>query len=71
MQQSENKVQSPNAVSIMGQRRRLWVDIETLLVECPILRKVYNRPGDRLVLRQRRRQLTGIEPAMACNAGPT
>ena len=28
------------------------------------LRKVYNRPGDRLVLSQRRRCLPGIEPAM-------
>ena len=35
------------------------------------LRKVYNRPCDRLVLGQRRRRLTGIEPAMGCNAGPT
>ena len=34
-------------------------------------RKVYNRPGDRLVLGQRRRRLTGIEPAMGCNASPT
>ena len=32
------------------------------------LRKVYNRPGDILVFGQRRRQLTGIEPAMGCNA---
>ena len=29
------------------------------------LRKVYNRPGDRLVLGQRRRRLTVIEPAWA------
>ena len=29
------------------------------------LRKVYNRPGDRLVLGRRRRRLTGIEPAMS------
>ena len=35
------------------------------------LRKIYNRPGDRLVLGQRRRRLTGIEPAMGCNTGPT
>ena len=35
------------------------------------LRKVYNRPGDRLVLGQRRRRLTGIETAMGCNAGLT
>ena len=34
------------------------------------LREVYNRPGDRLVLGQRRRRSTGIEPAMGCNAGP-
>ena len=35
------------------------------------LREVYNRPGDRLVLGQRRRRLTGIELVMGCNAGPT
>ena len=35
------------------------------------LRKIYNRPGDRLVLGQRRRRLTGIEPTIGCNAGPT
>ena len=33
MQQSEKKVKSPNAVSMTGQRRRLWVNIETVLVE--------------------------------------
>ena len=33
MQQSEKTVQSPNAVSMTGQRRRLWVNIETVLVE--------------------------------------
>ena len=33
MQQSEKKVESPNAVSMTGQRRRLWVNIETVLVE--------------------------------------
>ena len=37
MQQSENTVQSPNAVSIPGQRRRLWVKIETALSECHML----------------------------------
>ena len=35
------------------------------------LRKVSNRPGDRLELGQRRRRLTGIEPAKGCNADPT
>ena len=67
MQQSENTVQSPNAVSMTGQRRRRWVNIETALVEC----QVCNRPGDRLVLGQRRRRLIGIEPAMSCDADPT
>ena len=50
-----------------GQRRRLWVNIETALCEC----HVYSRPGDRFMLGQRRRRLTGIEPAIGCNAGPT
>ena len=36
MQQSENSVQSPNAVAMMGQRRRLWVNIETALSECHV-----------------------------------
>ena len=35
------------------------------------LRKVYHRRGDILVLGQCRRRLTGIEPAIGCNAGPT
>ena len=56
MQQSGKTVQSPNAVSMTGQPRRLWVNIETVLVECPCLR---------------RRRLIGIEPAMGCNAGTT
>ena len=50
-----------------GQRRRLWVNIETAL-NATCLRKVYSRPSDGLVLGQRRRRLTGIEPAMGCNA---
>ena len=33
MQQSENPVQSTNAVSLSGQYRRLWVNIETALGE--------------------------------------
>ena len=52
-----------------GQRRRLWVNIETASVERHVL--VYNGPGDRLVLGRRRRRLTGIEPAIGCNVGPT
>ena len=35
------------------------------------LRKVYSRPSDGLVLDWCRRRLTGIEPAMGCDAGPT
>ena len=71
MQQSENTVQTPNAVSMTGQRRRLWVKIETTLLNATCLRKVYNRFRDRLVLGQRRGRLTGLEPPMGCNAGPT
>ena len=33
MQPLENTLQSPNAVSMTGQRRRLWVNIETALLE--------------------------------------
>ena len=36
MQQSENPVQSHNAISMSGQRRRLWVNIETGLGECHV-----------------------------------
>ena len=35
------------------------------------LRNVYSGPSDGLVLGQRRKRLTGIEPAMGCDAGPT
>ena len=66
MQQSENTVQSPNSsVEDCGSTlKQHWLN-------ATCLRTVYNRPGDRLVLGQRRRRLTGIEPAMACDAGPT
>ena len=55
MQLSENTVglHSPNAVSMSGQRRRLWVNFETALVECHVFvqsRPLNNRPGDRLVI---------------------
>ena len=33
--------------------------------------KVYSRPSDGLVLGQYRRLLSGIEPAMGCDAGST
>ena len=40
-------------------------------VNTTCLRKVYRRPSDGLVLGQRRRRLTGIDPAMGCDASPT
>ena len=40
MQQSEMTVQSPNAVSMTVQRRRLWVNIETALVECHVAQSI-------------------------------
>ena len=36
MQQSQNTVQSSNAVSMSGQRRRLWINIGTALGECDV-----------------------------------
>ena len=47
------KASPPNAVSMTGQRRSLWVNFETALVECHVF--VYSRPSDRLVLGQRRK----------------
>ena len=67
-------VQSSNTVLMTGQRRRLWVNIgqnSINWVNVICLRKVDSRPSDGLVLGQRRRRLTGIEPAMGCDAGPT
>ena len=40
-------------------------------VKATCLRNLYSRPSDGLVLGQRRRRLTVIEPAMGCDAGPT
>ena len=40
MPQSANTGQSPNAVSMLGQRRRLWVNIETALGECHVFADV-------------------------------
>ena len=40
-------------------------------VNATCLRKVYSRPSDGLVSGQRCRRLTGIEPAMGRDAGPT
>ena len=71
MQLSETMVQSPNAVSMSGQRRRLWFNIKTSLGECRVFAQsigAYSRHSDGLVLGKRRRRLTGIEPAMGCVA---
>ena len=47
-----------------------WLrDVKTALVECHVFAQ--SIPGHRLVFNQRRRLLTGIEPAMGCNFGPT
>ena len=69
MQQAEKMVQSPNAVPQCCFNDRPAFKQYWLNDTC--LRKVYNRPGDKLVLGQRRRQLIGIEPAMGCRAGST
>ena len=61
---------------MLGQCRRLWVNIETVhwvTAMCLLMywHKVYNRPSVGLVLGQRCRRLTGIEQAMGCDAGST
>ena len=51
-----------------------WANVGTLKqhwVNATCLPKVYSRPSDGLVLGQRRRRLTGIEPANGCDAGLT
>ena len=67
--------QSPNSASMLGQRRRQWVNIKTALGEChvfdDVLAQIYSRPSVGLVWGQPRGRLTGIEPAMGCDAGPT
>ena len=50
---------------MMGQE-----SITQKLVQC-WASKVYSRPSVELVLGQHRRRLTGVKPAMDCNAGPT
>ena len=40
------RLQSPHSVSMSGQRRRLWVNIETALAEFQYMPKVYSRPSD-------------------------
>ena len=54
IQQTENIVQSPNhTVPMLGQRRRLWVNIETALGEYHIFAQsigAHSRPSDGLVL---------------------
>ena len=53
---------------MLAQRRR---SLKQHWVNATCLGKVYSRPSDGLVLGQRRRRLTGIDPAMCCVAGPT
>ena len=43
-------VQSANAVSMTGQRRRLWVNIETSLFQYHVFVQSIQQTGDRLVL---------------------
>ena len=71
MQLSENTVQSPNAVSLLASVEDCGSTLKQHWVNAMCLRKVYSRPSDGLVLGQRRRRLTGIEPAMDGEAGPT
>ena len=62
MQPSENTIQSTNATNDVSLKQH-WLNVTCL-------RKVYNRPGYRLVLGQRRGRFTGTDLTMGCNAGP-
>ena len=59
----------------VGPASKKWVNIGTALGECHVfadMLRVHSGPRVGLVLGQRRRRLTGIEPAMSCcEAGPT
>ena len=55
---------SPALYSRQETRHKHWLNVTCF-------RKVYSRPCDILVLGQRRRRLTAIEPAIGCIAGPT
>ena len=57
MQQSENTVQSPNAVSMSASVEDSGSTLKQHWVTATCLRKVYSRPSDGLVLGQRRRRL--------------
>ena len=63
----DNTGQSPNVVSMLGQRQRLG----ECHVFADVLPLLYSTPNVGLVWGQRRRQLTGIVPVMGCDAGPT
>ena len=69
MQHPENTVQSPNAVSMSRQRRRLST-LKQHWVNATCLCKVYSKPSYVLLSGQRCRRLSDIEPAMGCDAGP-
>ena len=73
MQQSENTVglQSPNLFLSRASVEDCGSTLKQHWVNATCLRKVYSRPSDGLVLGQRRKRLTGIDPAMGCDAGPT
>ena len=60
-----------NVTSIMQSSENTGSTLKQHWLNATCLHKVYNRPGDRLVLDQRRGRLLGIEPAMGCNAGQT
>ena len=74
IQQSPNTVQSPNAVSIPGQRRRLWVKIKTALGEWHVYADVLTQSIQQtqclISVGQGHRRLIGIAPVMGCDASP-
>ena len=71
MQQSENTYNHPMLFQCRASSEDCGSTLKQHWVNATCLRKVYSRPSDGLVLDQRRRRLTGFEPAMSCDAGPT
>ena len=59
------------AVSILAGVEDCGSKLKQHWVNVTCLRKIHRSPSDGLLLGQRLKRLTGIEPVMGCDAGPT
>ena len=69
MQQSETRYNHPMLFQCRASVENCGSTLKQHWVNATCLRKVYSRPSDGLALSKRLRRLTGIEPAMVCDAG--